>query len=1162
MVLDDEMEAAATKIQAVFKGHQTRKEIKKAEDEIQPDPEQLEKTATTEEDDIANMVLDDEMEAAATKIQAVFKGHQIRKEMKKNDDNSESVMVIEEKSTADDDDIANMVLDDEMEAAATKIQAVFKGHQTRKEITLKDGSIIQNTEEQPTSFVDDEYDSDMDDEAKKAAFKERHTKIKELKELRKSIRTESANIDNEDDDIANMVLDDEMEAAATKIQAVFKGHQTRKEMKKIENGGDEIDGSVADEILQPGEEESEIPVEEPVMTQVFVSRSGESDSKDESPDAIDIDPERIQHDEEFPELSPTLSRTKSNESERQSDEILEPGQGESEIPDEEPKGEPQSIDEVDQPMIKDNSVDADIKNELTQSEEKGEEESGMVSVDQCNEDIGMENEQILQASVEDQVEAENQEETEENENEEEKEETETATEEEEQQQTEEETNENETETNENDNADDPEEEEGATGSRDDNLTDAEKEDIANLAMDEEMEQAALKIQSTFRGHKTRKEVKDKVETTSGTEDIEKSVDELNIEDGNESNEAEKGDNEEDDVANMVLDEEIEQAALKIQSTFRGHKTRKEIKDKEPEPSETEELEEEQPAEEQNDDDDVANMVLDEEMEQAALKIQSTFRGHKTRKEVKEKQEINEPNEQESEETAEQPNDDDDVANMVLDEEMEQAALKIQSTFRGHKTRKEVKDKQETSETNEEEQAEAEEIKEEEEPAAEKTAKQLQDEEDIANLVMDDDMEKAALRIQSTFRGHKKRGPKKPTDDELTGSSSAGDSSQPEEDQNHERSDQSFIDEDASIVRSMEKSFDRPESFSQRDSDGVEYRSGSERLSGEQSELEARLDESPEMNFSREGTFEDKEMLISSSAGSGDDRFNRDSKDLPSDYDPTRSGDGSQESDKKSRKLSRETNERMRSTDSLRKSKESNDSAGTKASINSAEAMYLSLKNEEMKSQNQLSQERCSEEEEEENSLLGELENIGSAYKGRLSRSGMSLDERNLYKDRLLGLSDSILSQDYPNISKDGSDEFDPFSQASKRKDDFLKQIHGRSELQKSYDVSMDMGDEDQFDDFYPGNIRHKIRLDSVADSDYYDPKQIPTTNDDIRTALETINSSDSDSTIISAATKIQAGARGYITRKRLQSTGAGSTSQYASFGNAAINQSLDDFIER
>lgn len=37
----------------------------------------------------------------------------------------------------------------------------------------------------------------------------------------------------------------------------------------------------------------------------------------------------------------------------------------------------------------------------------------------------------------------------------------------------------------------------------------------------------------------------------------------------------------------------------------------------------------------SDDDDVNNMVLDEEMAQAALKIQSTFRGHKARKEVNE-----------------------------------------------------------------------------------------------------------------------------------------------------------------------------------------------------------------------------------------------------------------------------------------------------------------------------------------------------------------------------------------------------------------------------------------------------------------------------------------------------------------------------------------------
>lgn len=37
----------------------------------------------------------------------------------------------------------------------------------------------------------------------------------------------------------------------------------------------------------------------------------------------------------------------------------------------------------------------------------------------------------------------------------------------------------------------------------------------------------------------------------------------------------------------------------------------------------------------NEDDDIQNMVLDEEMEQAALKIQSTFRGHKVRKDFNE-----------------------------------------------------------------------------------------------------------------------------------------------------------------------------------------------------------------------------------------------------------------------------------------------------------------------------------------------------------------------------------------------------------------------------------------------------------------------------------------------------------------------------------------------
>ena len=53
-------------------------------------------------------------------------------------------------------------------------------------------------------------------------------------------------------------------------------------------------------------------------------------------------------------------------------------------------------------------------------------------------------------------------------------------------------------------------------------------------------------------------------------------------------------------------------------------------------NETSEKVEGVPSETENqDDDDIANMVLDKDMEHAALKIQSTFRGHKVRREIKE-----------------------------------------------------------------------------------------------------------------------------------------------------------------------------------------------------------------------------------------------------------------------------------------------------------------------------------------------------------------------------------------------------------------------------------------------------------------------------------------------------------------------------------------------
>ncbi|KAL5286311.1 hypothetical protein ACFFRR_007755 [Megaselia abdita] len=64
----------------------------------------------------------------------------------------------------------------------------------------------------------------------------------------------------------------------------------------------------------------------------------------------------------------------------------------------------------------------------------------------------------------------------------------------------------------------------------------------------------------------------------------------------------------------------------------------------------------------------------------------------------------------------------------------------------------------------------------------------------------------------------------------------------------------------------------------------------------------------------------------------------------------------------------------------------------------------------------------------------------------------------------------------------------------------------------------------------------------------------------ISTALEPITSTDTDSSIVSAVTKIQAGTRGFLTRKKLRSK-AETYEPKASFGNGAISESLENLVE-
>lgn len=585
-------------------------------------------------------------------------------------------------------------------------------------------------------------------------------------------------------------------------------------------------------------------------------------------------------------------------------------------------------------------------------------------------------------------------------------------------------------------------------------------------------------------------------------------------------------------------------------------------------------------EQQNDDDDVANMVLDEEMEQAALKIQSTFRGHKTRQDMK-KDETEAATSDEQEEQKETPDDlDDDIKNMVLDDEMEQAALKIQCTFRGHKTRKDMKKDETAGDEEETESKEGEEQKEEEpakeEPAkkeeaaqstsSEKSAQQLQEEEDIASIVMDEEMERTALKIQSAFRGKKGFGKKAPKDgDESTASSALDQQSEnelPDDESPVKSEDDPFQQgEESSHEVLGEKSYD-----DEKDSDysAAQYSSTEgNNYSVERYNTSYEYEHEP---LDTNKTIDDINLM------QGGGIFPEPSAESFQDILTGSSG----EERNPDRNLSYEkvpSDKSYEIDDSITSQHESKDEKVIEnfdftANKDTAEAMYYSLKKNEIETQKQHSMEKQltaasnpkedyeeqaisrensyesqSEEDEDDDDVVVGMRDPPPSAK-RL-KYGMSMD------DRLLG---SILSQDYSaKERKEGypDDGFDPMLEAAMRNHHFLEKLH---EISNS--------EEDQFDDFYnSNNIRQKIMASSIsiADSDYFDPTTNKSIIDDdkIRTALETIHSTDSESTIGSAATKIPlVGGVG----RRINNITTHSM-QYSSIGNAAIDRSLDEFIQ-
>ena len=168
-------EAAAIKIQSGFRGHQARQRVRALKEEDEPSiatsedteaydcsgssseedggvtqisnpnettPHEANKTETVEEE-IDIDLEDPDVADAATKIQAGFRGSQARKQVQAMKDEKETDSAPaegNEQPKEENEEIDIDLEDPEVADAAVKIQAGFRGHQTRKQMkTAKEG---------------------------------------------------------------------------------------------------------------------------------------------------------------------------------------------------------------------------------------------------------------------------------------------------------------------------------------------------------------------------------------------------------------------------------------------------------------------------------------------------------------------------------------------------------------------------------------------------------------------------------------------------------------------------------------------------------------------------------------------------------------------------------------------------------------------------------------------------------------------------------------------------------------------------------------------------------------------------------------------------------------------------------------------------------------
>ena len=136
-VSNEEADAAAVKIQAAYRGHAARKNGKN-----EPNPDYATDTLT--------FIDNEETQKAATKIQAAYRGHLVRSKNKSNLESSSKISNVD-----------NLVNDEHEQEeaenlAATKIQAAFRGHKVRSK---------NQSNDEPNNTTDTEQKDDYDEES-------------------------------------------------------------------------------------------------------------------------------------------------------------------------------------------------------------------------------------------------------------------------------------------------------------------------------------------------------------------------------------------------------------------------------------------------------------------------------------------------------------------------------------------------------------------------------------------------------------------------------------------------------------------------------------------------------------------------------------------------------------------------------------------------------------------------------------------------------------------------------------------------------------------------------------------------------------------------------------------------------------------------------------